>query len=432
MKVRTITELTAVDPRVPHFTPLGLSPSGVLGDGDAIAFIQEIVSPADLVPAVPDATRKSFERLRAIHTYGAFAYDLFTVADDLSLLVIELALAERFIVYYNGSIPFVLGGQDHPLAASSFDEVYAARHRGGSHHKGDWQLRSLATAALIPFRATLTDLVAWARHEGLLPGQRARRIDKTLVQLRNWVAHPHSYHLGSPSDSARAIGQLAEIINRLWGANTRGGRLYPEAVPRDIIFVGWAPEGGHFAAGLIESLKNDEEHAGWTCLILRAVFNDGWLHDFDSDYESTIYPAEWLWGPGSPGDAVAWFDTHRPDPDASAYIDRWFCLRDDADKPFRPQRVSIFAGLPPAERLGTWHLIQADFPMDAWNHVRSALNGTIACNERGQCDSCAIFDLAMGDWQAVLDAAQANGIAIHAEPSRAIRVPDIGLFSHWG
>lgn len=223
MEIRDIATLTRPDPRVPHFTGLGLSPSGILAPQDSAAFIQEIVSYCDLATAVPDATRRSFERLRSTHIYGFFCYDLFTVADDLSLLVLELALAERFMAYYGGTIPLTLEGQVSPLVAQSFTAVYDALHRGGSHSNGNRRLRSLATGTDIPFKATLSGLLAWARHERLLPGQRTRRIDKALVEYRNMVAHPHDCHLGSPIDSSRGIGQLAEIINRLWGSDTPGG-----------------------------------------------------------------------------------------------------------------------------------------------------------------------------------------------------------------
>ena len=58
------------------------------------------------------------------------------------------------------------------------------------------------------------------------------------VRLRNNVAHPH-YHLAMPPDSARAIRDLAEIINRLWGHPTPGGRLYPAPLTREPMVIAW-------------------------------------------------------------------------------------------------------------------------------------------------------------------------------------------------
>src|SRR5205807_911593 len=88
----------------------------------------------------------------------------------------------------------------------------------------------------------LTDLLSWAREERLLHGQRNRWLENVFVDLRNEVAHPSDDHLVSPVESARAIRDLAEIINRLWGGLTPGGRLYPSAARREVMAVGWAAD----------------------------------------------------------------------------------------------------------------------------------------------------------------------------------------------
>jgi hypothetical protein len=51
-------------------------------------------------------------------------------------------------------------------------------------------------------------------------------------------AHPSSYGLVTPADSARSILDAAEIINHLWGSSTPGGRLYPAPIRREILAVG--------------------------------------------------------------------------------------------------------------------------------------------------------------------------------------------------
>ncbi len=50
--------------------------------------------------------------------------------------------------------------------------------------------------------------------------------------MRNRVAHPERYHLLSPLESARSLCDAAEIVNKLWGHDTPGGRLFPAPLQR--------------------------------------------------------------------------------------------------------------------------------------------------------------------------------------------------------
>ena len=74
--------------------------------------------------------------------------------------------------------------------------------------------------------------------EGLLAGQRSKLYDRILVRMRNRAAHPLSYKLSMPTDSALTIRDIGEFINRLWGARTRGGRIFPEPVRREMLVLG--------------------------------------------------------------------------------------------------------------------------------------------------------------------------------------------------
>jgi hypothetical protein len=81
----------------------------------------------DLLASVPDAVRKSFDRIRSIYRQGLFCYDLYTVAGDQARLLIELALQERFVEFYGGTVLFTdRQGNTQTITASSFEEV----HRG--------------------------------------------------------------------------------------------------------------------------------------------------------------------------------------------------------------------------------------------------------------------------------------------------------------
>ena len=89
----------------------------------------------------------------------------------------------------------------------------------------------------------LDSLLRWARAEGLLRGQRNRRLEPVLKKFRNHVAHGTGGHPVMPVDSARTISDVGEITNHLWGSPTPGGRLYPAPIRREIQTVAWSPEG---------------------------------------------------------------------------------------------------------------------------------------------------------------------------------------------
>lgn len=248
MEIRSYGALTEPDPRSLAFTPWG---SGTIEAIEAAAEdFQRSVAHADLAAAVPDQVRGSFDRIRKLYALGLIEYEMFTVTNDLSLLLLEHALAERFVEFYGGTIPFCVvkgprAGVMFPLVAASFEGVYEACHWGT--HKGSGLRLQLTTGKLLPFRGSLADLFNWARMEGLLPGQRSRRLDSLLVTMRNRIAHARDYHLMMPF--ARWIVDTAEIINQLWGAPTPGGRLFPDRLSPDPP-VGWVVHGFRVGSGV--------------------------------------------------------------------------------------------------------------------------------------------------------------------------------------
>ena len=241
MDIRTFTELTTPDERSLRFTPLGLATGGKLGPENAAEFQQRSIAAADLVPAVPEGTRSSFERLRTLHAYGVLCYDLFTVVDDLTWIVLEQALRERFIEFYGGVVPLVgKDGAQSMFSASDFEAISEAFRQGGSHAGWRLRLRTQGTSMRLPL--TLGPLLRWARQEQLLHGQRNRRVEEDLFnKIRNRFAHGGGFRVGMPNQSARRIRDLAEIINRLWGRRTPGGRLYPAPLQREVLIIGWSP-----------------------------------------------------------------------------------------------------------------------------------------------------------------------------------------------
>ena len=241
MRIKTFDELITPDERTLRFTSLGLSTGPqVLKPEYAAEFQQQVIAGCDLHPDVPKDTRSAFERVRTLHTYGIFCYEAFTVADDLSWLVMEQAFRERFITYFGGTIPFIntKSGVEETITVQNFEEVYAAVQKRGTHPSNRWHLKVKATGQSMEFQARFSSLLKWARAEGLLHGQGNRRTEDIYRRIRNHVAHP-SYHLRMPPDSARTIHDLAEIINRLWGHATPGGRLYPAPLEREVLVVAW-------------------------------------------------------------------------------------------------------------------------------------------------------------------------------------------------
>lgn len=368
MKIRTFAELIAPDERTLRFTPLGLSMGGMLNPEGAAEFEQQAIASADLVAEVPEGVRNSFERLRTLHSYGVLWYDAFTVADDLCFVVMEQALRARFEEFH--------GDASATGAANS------------------------TSARAIKVPRGLSALLSWARREGLLRGQRNKRLEPLWARMRNHFAHGESYHLGMPNDSARSIHDVAEIINHLWGASTPGGRLHPAPLPREVLGIGWDGHGSRVQSRPEQILGHLDAHGSdWSYLLLRAVPDEHDLSEFDSRYEMTAFPCELLWGPGRGVDAFGWWEQAQPAGDYIEYLDRLFVVRADGSKVYLAQRPDVMLGLPPENRGGIFHLIRADFPLDAFNHIRHLPASCRSTDEpfRG----CAVEEVAHGSWDTV-------------------------------
>ena len=405
MKIRTFTELTTADERTLMFSGMGLG--GLLRPEDAADFQQRCIASSDLTEAVPEATTQSFERLRDLHSYGVLWYDAFTLTNDLRWVVLELALRERFIEFYDRSIPLIAkDGSEHEFAATDFASVATAFRWGGSHARR-WRLRPrLGSGLKMPL--TIGPLVRWARHEGLLAGQRNRLLEQEVfAESRNRFAHG-TYWLGTPNYSARAICDTAEIINRLWGVNTPGGRLYPAPIRRDVLVIGWSPptaDAIQTCATVTMRSEHLSDHAedgnGWQYIVIRGVWTDESVREFDSRYELTAYPAELLWGPGDLHSAIDWVVDAKPEGDEISYLDRLFVIRRAAGKVYLPSRVETFLGLPTSRQSGTWHLVRADYPNDAFGHIRHLDAGEGCPQTDSGLDGCPIEHVITGSWSQV-------------------------------
>jgi hypothetical protein len=393
---------------------------------ERLQMVQEGLARLDLVDAVGPQTKQSFERLRTLFIYGLLCYDLFTVVDDLSFLLLEQALGERFVEYYRGQVTLVhKDGLTDEIAVHSFQEVYDALNRGGSHRKG-WKLRVRPGTDII-FRGSLDHLLSWARKVGLLKGQRSRVMERLLVKMRHRAAHPHGCYLLMPNQAALSIGDLSAFINQLWGAPTRGSRLYDGPVDRVPIAIGWLD--GSLTWTRADNLATcHSDTRGFTFIIVQGCDWDEGLYwgitSFDAQVEATSFPTELLWGPGSWSEAVAWVERQHPGRDDVEYLDRPFMVRVHGNQTDIPRRPEVAAGLDNGPG-STWYLIRADYPVDAFVHVRNVAwsAGDTPCAVPGECSVCAAATLAFGELAEVLKVARLHGINTTPITPRDVRVP---------
>jgi hypothetical protein len=409
MIIKTLEDLQQPDEASLRFTPLGLGPK--MRPEDAAEYQQKIIARFDLSSQVPETTRNSFERVRTIYCYGVLCYELYTVAGDQARLVIEQALRDRFLPFYDGTVIFrAASGGLHEVKTDKFDDLYQAIWDHGRLRP--WKLQLRSGQAPIRFDGMLTSLLSWARAEGLLDGQRDRIRDQPRVRLRNYVAHP-SYHLGMPPDAARAIADLALIINRLWGA--------PSGAPiaREVMAIAWHDQTatwgqvGHFSTGPVQGTAS--------CVLVRADPEDD-LGVYDSLYEVTHHPCEFLWGPGTWPDAQAWLHQERPVGDEATILDRLFMLRYHDSRLYLPQVAPVVAGLDSEQQEGIWYLIRADSPNDAFSHQRQVLAGVEGHSPTGHC-RCPVETLGGATLQEVLSIAAAVGADINPRQVPDVRVP---------
>lgn len=437
MEIKSFEELTTPDPRTLAFTPMGLSTMGLLNPEDAAEFQQRVIAHWDLAENVAEGTRNGFDRLRRIYGYGVLCYDVFTVVRDMAWLLLEQAFRERFLEFYDHVVPLVNDrGDEVPLKAHNYSDVDNAFRRGGTHARRKWYL-PLSVGSTMRFSGSFAQLQEWARKEGLLDGQRNKRMDPLHRAMRNSVAHPHD-HLCMPVDAARTMHDVAEIVNRLWGHKTPGGRLYPAPLEREIVVVAWSGAEQGVTHTLLRDYQMEwwTEPGDWTCVVIRGVYDDEGLWEFDAQYERTNLPAQLLWGPGSREAAVAWIKESAPAPDTVAYLDRLFVVRILDNRVSLARRPEIAIGLQPEKREGRWLLVRADYPLDAFAHGRH-LKNEIPCGGSGSImrqlqanldgsgpalPNCALEELFDGDWDGLVCHLASLGVT-QPEAFTPVRVP---------
>ncbi|MET8550393.1 hypothetical protein [Micromonospora zamorensis] len=430
MEIKSLDQLRETDERTQRFMPGGLGLDRILTPESAAQFQQELVAGLDLAPDVARGTRQSFDQLRTIYAYGVLCYDIFTIVDGHALLVIEHALRDRFLEFHAGTVTFLRTSdqREFHVDATSYEPIMDFLKTSAGKKS---RLRVGAEPATVRFNGMLDGLHRWARVAGLLRGQRNRSHERASMQLRNFVAHPTSAHLLTPVDCVRTMRDLAEFINELWGHPTPDGRLYSAPIERDIVVVAWDDQRGT-QAFLADHLGDGYQEGDdkLRCVILRGRFHPGiremdpGLAHFDSRFENTLFPTDYLWGPGTLAEATDWYAKHQPQPDEVDHFDRVFAIRHDARQLYRPMRADLAAGLEPEDQAGTWRLVRADHPDDALDHVRNLITGDLGCTSEGECPVCHASGLATGPWRELIDPGSVSPEARH-QLSVDLRLSDL-------
>ncbi|WDO08520.1 hypothetical protein ME763_24395 [Streptomyces murinus] len=417
---QTLAQLQTVDPRVLHFTPLGLG--GAMQPEDAADYHQRLLASLVLADDVAQTTRQKFEQLCAGYRQGLLCYELFTLVADAARLTMEHALRDRFAAHHNGTITVQdKNGDEHQIVYttySDFYDQYKKKVRGTKIGMG-------SSEAWIGFSGMLEDLLRWARREGLLRGQRNRHIERAKRDLRNLTAHG-TYHLLDPFEAYRTLSDLMELINHLWGQPTPGGRLHPAPITRDVVAIRWNNTTGSVRAGHAAQLAYErEDNDEFTYILVRAAFcpselEDPHLMEYDARHATTQFPSQYLWGPGTRAEAVAWFEREAPEPDTCDYLDQIFVIRVHDGRIHLPMYPAIAASLPKEEQPGTWHAVRADGPYEVFAHTRAVAAAEQGHALGGECAQCPVHTIASGDLTQVLQAAQTAGVDI-----TAVQVPDV-------
>lgn len=374
-----LDRLREADEATLRFSPWGLG--GRLDPADSAAYLAELVNHARLVDAVPEDIRLSFERVRRTFMYGLLDYDLFTSAYSLGHLVLEGALRNRFITYYENAVPILRDGTEDVLSVTSFDQYYEALRQG---RKRGSKLK-LAGDPPEPLPRSYPDLYAWARRRGLLTGQRNIGVFGSIVRLRNFIAHPEGHMVDMPPSVFRFLRDLTEIVNRLWGHDTEGGRLFPGPIARCARVAALAPDGrGSVTFSSLAQVRTTDR-ADWTYAVYLAAAEEdlttigastpgGIGFTYRPGFQTTNYPARLLWGPGARDELIARLDQFSDESptDEVPFLDRIFYIRvTTAGGIELPRDRRDVLDTETDDDSAIWHVLRTDFPLDAFVLIRN-------------------------------------------------------------
>jgi hypothetical protein len=253
-----------------------------------------------------------------------------------------------------------------------------------------------------PFPLSLTDFFRWARTHRLLMGQRSQMLHAGLAESRNHAAHPVEYSVNMPVGVGRTVVDIAEIINKLWGSDTTGGRLFPGPkvrLPQAIALARDGRSGVEFPS-LLSVREDDPKFRDWIYTIYLAALDEDLVRVGGGGpkpihrpgFETTMFPCELLWGPGPRDELVPHLDgfENQSHSDHVEYLDRVFVIRANGERPDDAQSPGQFRDS--ATHTGRWFVIRADHPLDAWNHVRYHRDQPTRAKYT-QCAECPVTEI---------------------------------------
>lgn len=412
----TLAKLEQPDDRTLAFMPLGFGVGLRMSPADSADFWQEVADGFELHNDVAEQTRRSFADVRTAFVYGLFCYEIFTLIHDRAVFVLEQALRDRFLESQNGTLRVVIEGVEQGVAVDSFADVRNAvrSSRGKSSVRLAVDVDGITEH--MRFNGGLDDLLRWARRTRLARGQRTATAERVLTAFRNDAAHPSAYKLVTPVDTGRTLSDLAEIIDNLWGHSTPGGRLYPAPLARHTMVVAWNSKSSiswSLAANLCDG-------SGWESYTDFAFVQGVWhpngsdLSRYDSVYETTADPTDYLWGPGTRREALSWLREHPAFTDTVSARDRQFAIREHDGMLWLPMTPEKAAEQPAGKRVGHWYLIEADTPTNAFAHVRSLYLEGSQCQRIKVCPSCYAVTVAEGKLRTIVDAARLRHVQMQA------------------
>lgn len=299
------------------------------------------------------------------------------------------------MTHYDGRIPVIGKGETDTLTASDFGRGQGCR-------------ASRLAAGLIHWPGalptTMGRLFDWARRVRLLTGQRAVAVDEAFADVRNRVAHPEHFSVHSLTSAARTLCNVAEIVNRLWSVETRGGRRFPAPVSRRARAAAVAADGtGGLRFPTLASVRAVEpECRDWTFAVYRAAESEELCRSgggaiafaHGPGFQTTRFPCQLLWGPGSWVELARHPETLERDHavDQTPHLDRVFLIRLDGGEVDDPRSPADFAAIYDGLD-GEWRVICADDPADARRDVRDELEGEQHPLTRRRCAACRITEL---------------------------------------
>jgi hypothetical protein len=206
-----------------------------------------------------------------------------------------------------------------------------------------------------------------------------------------------------PLGVGRTLSDVAEIINKLWGSDTRGGRLFPGLVARVPRAIALAPDGLSSVVfpSLLSIREDDPKYRDWAYAVYLASLDEdlvairagGPKSTYQPGFQTTTYPCDLLWGPGQRDELRSRLDRFDDDAlcDEVEYLDRVFVIRLAGEKPDAARSPADFEALRDAE--GAWYVVRADHPLDAWSHVRDHRGKPVSELKGGHCPDCPVREL---------------------------------------